>query len=1073
MNSRESPMTEKEARFYVAELILALEELHNLSFIHRDVKPENCLIGSKGHLKLADFGSCIRIGDSNKITSHETVGTPGHVSYGREVDMWSVGIILYELLFDEVPFYSESLMETYGKIMDHEVTYSLYGNNEDKPPFVPELSGPDDTRYFDDEENEAKKVARRPLPKIKEYSGQNLPFIGYTYVHNAIPSASYPFQTNPVNEVKEVTLSSESTLYLSSPNLEVATNVKRHEEEIAELHASRAKDAQLREELEGLLNRLERERNRLDSDLRKMKSEFDNVQRDREEFESRWLTTKRKAEAESFANKARIQQLTDERDSITSELTSARSELQHVREAEANRAKKERLKDEEKETLQKAFDALNAKIVDYNLQIESKDIKMEELNRRIDHEVHKREEYERECQQLFQKNDSLEIDNSNLHKSLRAETAKCERLSAINIDLEKLNTMLQLDISSSKRQLEALTDEKLQLERIIKEQRDAKEMSLPAVNELRDQIENLNRLRVKDMDTIANLQKEKARLEIELRNVNDLLETERAMLSQQNLQIREVEERIRLASERIIFLEDSRSKASDLYNSAEKELSEAKGSLISQIQVLKDVELRLKVSERERNTLSLQLEDLKCTLAKEVTCRQELLAYNNEVERQVAEERRKAQEATSELSKAETAIMELRAEVKSLEEGHQNHRDEYMKALREKENALASLKEEQISNLLRLEVELRSKKDASADEEIAQLKKQNTSLIQQLEQIEKRARDAERKAALAESLTKRLEAELREAETHRALESTRSLTLQDRIDDLDATLQTLREQLEDARGIEFDFSGGLRGFLKVPKFGKVKKGWRVRYAIVRDHKVYMFDKDKDFEFQESSLVADLRADLFVVRPVSQNELIHANAKDIDCIFKVQSTRSSKTNANNLSLGAPELTRRILKLKGEIQHEEKMHLAAEKILTVTTDSQRPLVLSQIDVSSKRIAKMKTELQTLLDCLSSRNGTDDGAGDPVPSLEDVSAEVFEEEIQYCKKELEGQLEEEIRKYNNLLKLTGPGCGSNIVPSNTGRAQPKGSIPIQTNIREIEAEIQATEANLHKIRGKLVRI
>lgn len=74
---------------------------------------------------------------NHQITSGETVGTPdyispeilraneGNVSYGQGCDWWSLGIILYELLFDEVPFYSESLAATYGKIMGHKTTFAF------------------------------------------------------------------------------------------------------------------------------------------------------------------------------------------------------------------------------------------------------------------------------------------------------------------------------------------------------------------------------------------------------------------------------------------------------------------------------------------------------------------------------------------------------------------------------------------------------------------------------------------------------------------------------------------------------------------------------------------------------------------------------------------------------------------------------------------------------------------------------------------------------------------------------------------------------------------------------------
>ena len=202
----------------------------------RDVKPDNMLLDAAGHLKLADFGTCMKMGPDGMVRSETAVGTPDYISpevlrsqggtgeYGRECDWWSVGVFLYEMLVGDTPFYAESLVGTYGKIMDHqnalafpedvdmnaaaeslirafltdrnsrlgkngvqEIMGHQFFRNEQwtfdtirdcVPPVVPDLSSDDDTRNFDDVENEAPD---ENFPTPKAFAGNHLPFVGFTY----------------------------------------------------------------------------------------------------------------------------------------------------------------------------------------------------------------------------------------------------------------------------------------------------------------------------------------------------------------------------------------------------------------------------------------------------------------------------------------------------------------------------------------------------------------------------------------------------------------------------------------------------------------------------------------------------------------------------------------------------------------------------------------------------------------------------------------------------------------------------------------------------------------------------
>jgi len=134
---KEALLKESTARFYCAELILALEYLHANNVIHRDLKPENILISSTGHIILTDFGLAKEKVESDDGAS-TFCGTMEYMApemikgekYGKSTDFWSTGILLYDMLAGNPPFRNKNKKKLQDEICTKKIPMQSYWHKD-------------------------------------------------------------------------------------------------------------------------------------------------------------------------------------------------------------------------------------------------------------------------------------------------------------------------------------------------------------------------------------------------------------------------------------------------------------------------------------------------------------------------------------------------------------------------------------------------------------------------------------------------------------------------------------------------------------------------------------------------------------------------------------------------------------------------------------------------------------------------------------------------------------------------------------------------------------------------------
>ncbi|KAM9777890.1 rho-associated protein kinase 2 [Neosynchiropus ocellatus] len=766
---------EKWAKFYTAEVVMALDAIHSMGFIHRDVKPDNMLLDRHGHLKLADFGTCMKMDSTGMVHCDTAVGTPDYISpevlksqggdgyYGRECDWWSVGVFIFEMLVGDTPFYADSLVGTYSKIMDHknslnfpddveisrdaksiicafltdrEVRLGRNGVEEIKrhpffrndqwtfdtirdmvAPVVPELSSDVDTSNFDEIEEDKGDVETFPTPKA--FVGNQLPFVGFTYFkEDQLLNAS-----NNSSSAHESTKGESAALQKKLRLMEVQLNNEKQVRDDLD-HKHRATTSRL----DKISKELEDEvcsRKNLESSLRQL-------EREKALLQHKSLESQRRADGEA-----------DRKRCLENEVNSLRDQLDDVKKRNQNSL----ISNEKNIHLQKQLEEANALLraeTEAAARLRKSQAESSKQHQQLEANVR---ELQDKCCVLERSKLSQEKERAGLQAALEAERRERSQVSETIADLTGRVSGLEEEARQHRRALAKTEAEKRLLqEKLTDLEKEKSNKEIDLTYKLKVLQQELEQSETAHKTTRALLaDKSEIKVTIEGAESESVKEVERKLAEERAAKLR--------LENRILELEKRSSMMDCDYKQALQKLDELRRHKDRLTEEVKNLTLKIEQETQKRNLtqndLKAQNQQLNSLRTSEKQLKQEtnhLLDIKRSLEKQNQELRRERQDSDGQMKElqdqleAEQYFSTLyKTQVRELKE----ECEERNKLYKEVQQAQQDLQEERDSLAAQLEITL-TKADSEqlarsiAEEQYSDLEKEK--IMKELELKEMMAR---------------------------------------------------------------------------------------------------------------------------------------------------------------------------------------------------------------------------------------------------------------------------------------------------------------------------------------------